>query len=231
MIINRLMMLASAGKASGPSGIGEFFGGGFYAGNIVEGGAEYYIIVAPKALGESTSQQYITGSNVKSPAATETLNNGPAATAAMVATGTHLAAIYCAGLTINGFSDWYLPARDELEIIYRNLKPTSGSNSTASRAKSAITYPEGNDVSGDTVGRNRNSSPLGAAYTSGSPAQTSVSAFASGGAEAFSATNYWCATEFSSTVAWRQNFLDGRQTDFGFKNNSLYVRAIRRVLV
>lgn len=215
----------------GPQVFGEAFGGGFYAGNIVEGGAEYYIIVAPKSSGESASQQFKT-TNTASPVATQTLNNGPAATAAMVAAGSHPAAAFCAGLTIGGFSDWYLPARDELELAYRNLKPTVNDNNTTTRSLSATVYPEGNDVSGDTMGRNRNSNPTGSAYTAAVPGQTSVPAFVTGGTEAFNTTEYWSATEFSSTSPWLQNFFfSGEQQGVNDKTDFRSVRAVRRIPV
>jgi hypothetical protein len=173
--------------------IGSAFGGGFYAGRINEGGNAYDLVIAPLASGESATTLQYKNTNDASPAATQTLNNGSAATAAMVAAGNstvYPAAHFCNNLTIGGFSDWYLPARDELELCYRNLKPTTDANSTSARSLSAYTYPEGNDVSGDTMGINRNSDPTGAAYTSGNPAQTSVSAFQTGNTEAFAAVFY-----------------------------------------
>ena len=228
MSITRIMMQAAAGVKKGPA-IGEAFGGGFYAGNIVEGGTEYYIIVAPKSSGESSSKKFKT-SQTAAPIATKTLNNGPAASSSMNSAD-YPAAQFCEGLTIGGFSDWYLPARDELELCYRNLKPTTAANSTGDRSKSSITYPEGNDLLADTMGVNRNSNPTGAAYTSGTPSQTSVTAFITGGTEAFASPgNYWCSSEFSDTDAWRQAS-NGFQGGITNKDNSLYVRAVRRVPV
>ena len=122
------------------------------------------------------------------------------------------------------------PARDELELCYRNLKPTTTANNTSARPKSSYTYPEGNDVSGDTMGINRNSSPTGSAYTSGSPAQTSVSLFQSGGSEAFAAGYYWSSSEYDSTYAWTQYFSNGYQVSYN-KDGSNYVRAVRRLPV
>jgi len=228
MSIARIMMQAAAGVKKGPA-IGEAFGGGFYAGNIVEGGTEYYIIVAPKSSGENSSKQFKT-SNTAAPSATQTLNNGPAASSSMNSAA-YPAAQFCEGLTIGGFSDWYLPARDELELCYRNLKPTTAANSTTNRGKSSITYPEGNDLLADTMGVNRNSDPTGAAYTSGTPSQTSVTAFITGGTEAFNSLGfYWSSSEYTVTGAWRQYFLDGFQQN-AFKSGSIYVRAVRRVPV
>jgi hypothetical protein len=212
----------------GPTVIGEAFGGGFYAGNIVEDGTEYFIIVAPKSSGEDDGLEFKT-SNTDAPSATQTLNNGPAASASMDS-ATYPAAEFCEGLTIGGFSDWYLPARDELELCYRNLKPTTTNNNTSDRAKSDITYPEGDDLSADTMGVNRNSNPTGSAYTTGSPAQTSATAFQTGNTEAFEAGDYWSSSEFDSNAAWKQDFFDGNQND-STKGDSFSARAVRREAV
>jgi hypothetical protein len=212
----------------GPTVIGESYGGGYYAGIITQGGSDYYLIVAPKSTGENSSKQWKTSGSA-GPSATQTLNNGPAASASMNS-ATYPAAQFCEGLSIGGYTDWYLPARDELELCYRNLKPTTDANNTSSRSLSGITYPEGNDVSGDTMGINRNSNPTGSAYTSGSPAQTSVTAFQTGNSEAFASASYWPSSEYSSTDAWRQYFLNGYQGT-NLKYSSYYVRAVRRIAV
>jgi len=229
MSITQIMMQAASGVKKGPTEIGQAFGGGFYAGNIVEGGTEYFIIVAPKSSGENSSKLF-KDSFSAAPSATQTLNNGPAASSSMNS-ATYPAAQFCEALTIGGFTDWYLPARDELELCYRNLKPNTNTNSPSARNKSTITYPEGNDLPGDTMGVNRNSNPTGAAYTSGTPSQTSVTAFITGGTEAFTPTNrYWSSSEFSVTGAWYQSFSDGKQ-NYRDKDYGDNVRAVRRVPV
>ena len=38
------------------------------------------------------------------------------------------AAVYCLSLTVNSNSDFYLPAKNELELCYRALKPTHDGN-------------------------------------------------------------------------------------------------------
>jgi hypothetical protein len=37
-------------------------------------------------------------------------------------TQTNIAAKICDDLVFNGYSDWYLPSRDELQIMYQQLK-------------------------------------------------------------------------------------------------------------
>jgi hypothetical protein len=124
--------------------------------------------------------------------------------------GAHPAADFCTGLSIGGYSDWYLPARYELDIAYENLKPTTDSNDN-SWGSNPYSVPE------RTVNR-----------TAGAPAQTSVAAFQTGGAEAFVAGGHWSSTEFSSTYAWRVFFNDGDQLAF-IKTTSRRVRAFRKL--
>jgi hypothetical protein len=121
----------------------------------------------------------------------------------------HPAAQYCEGLSIGGYSDWYLPARYELDIAYENLKPTTASNNT-SWGINPYSVPE------RTVNR-----------TAGAPAQTSIAAFQAGGAEAFVADGHWSSTEGSATSAWIPIFNDGIQVT-GSKDSSAYVRAFRK---
>jgi uncharacterized protein (TIGR02145 family) len=117
------------------------------------------------------------------------------------------------GTGIGGYNDWYIPAKNELEILYRNLKPTTNANNTS-------------------YGANANAVPSATGnYTAGSPAQTTVAIFQSGGSQAFStASFYWSASEDSSNTsfAWRQNFDDGDQFNRP-KSYLYYARAVRRV--
>ena len=82
-------------------------------------------IIAPKAQGESVLIA-LKFENTAMPIATQTLTEGWEATNAMFAAGTsaqYPAAHWARELVINGYSDWYIPARDELELAWRNLKP------------------------------------------------------------------------------------------------------------
>jgi hypothetical protein len=40
------------------------------------------------------------------------------------------AAQLCAGYALNGYRDWFLPSRDELDLMYRNLKSQGLGNFT-----------------------------------------------------------------------------------------------------
>ena len=193
-----------------PTAIGEPFAGGFYAGLISTAGngiADYYLVVGP--LLEAQAVRAWKTTNTLTPG-TDSLIDGPANTSAMIASGNHPCADFCAGLNIGGFNDWYMPAFNELEILYYNLKPTTAANSTS-------------------AGININSVPARANnYTLGNPSQTSVSIFRMGGAQAFAGAAYWSSTELNSTNSWIRVFTDGNQG--GNTKNTLHrVRAVRRV--
>jgi hypothetical protein len=202
----------TAGNIAPPSVIGQAYGGGYYAGQIgVSGVATHYLIVGPVSSAQTTGRWKTSQTTT---AGTTSVIDGPANTAAMIAAGAaaHPCAQFCDNLVTGGFSDWYMPAQNELEVCYFNLKPTTTSNVTSS-------------------GINTNAVPSrGSNYTTGNPARTSVAAFQSGGAEAFGASNYWTSTEFSSYNARNQVFSNGSQSYIN-KTNSYGVRAIRRIPV
>jgi hypothetical protein len=198
---------------SAPTVIGQAFGGGYYAGQIgVSSVATHYIVVGPVASAQSSKQWKNANTDT---AGANSVINGPQNTADIVADGNstvYPAAHFCNDLVIGGFSDWYMPAKNELEICYYNLKATTTSNSTGS-------------------GINSNAVPARASnYTAGTPAQTSATDFKSGGAEAFSDAGYWSSSEYSATMAWLQFVGDGGQT-YGSKTYSYRTRAIRRIPV
>ncbi len=203
--------------------------------------ARYRIIVAPKSSGENASIEY-KNAGTAAPAACGTLTEGRKATLAMVAAGTstvYPAAHWCNNLNIGGKTDWYLPARDELELCWRNLKPTADANyTTANRPASATpNYQNLGSYGGTeaTHGLNKNSDPAGTAYTSGVPAQTAATAFRTGGVEAFeySTVYYWSSTDFDASLAWNQYWgssATGYQVNDA-KTSAARVRAVRRSII
>jgi hypothetical protein len=196
-----------------PTTIGQAFGGGFYAGQISTAGngiADYYLIVGPKASASSALQwkTSLTGGDPTS------VIDGPSNSATMNS-ATYPAAQFCEGLTVGGQTDWYMPAKNELEVCYYNLKPTTTSNQTSPGS-----------------GINANAVPARASnYTTGTPAQTSAADFiTTTGAEAFNAANYWTSTQYGTTTGYGQFFLSGYQQPLP-KTGSYFVRAVRRVAV
>jgi len=208
--------LSAASNSVTPAlAIGDAFGGGFFAGQISTVGnsvADYNLVVGPVASAQSMLQWKTTDTST---AGTSSVIDGPSNSSAMN-NASHPAAQFCEGLTVGGYTDWYMPAQNELDVCYFNLKPSTTSNDTSS-------------------GINANAVPARASYyTTGTPAQTSATAFVTGtGAEAFAITdaNYWASTEQSATYAWRQRFVTGKQYGGGKSRTDIRVRAIRRVAV
>jgi len=214
-----------------PAVIGEPFGGGFFAGYIshtADGNPTHALIVAPRATG-AVGNTY-QGSNLKW--ANETVAvpanltligassvfDGKANTDLMIsliAAGTYSAgafpaAQFCANLNIGGFADWYLPARQELDIAYFNLKPSTATNSTL-------------------WGTNDYSVPKRAANNRlAYPSQTYVTAFNTS-AEAFVADNHWSSTESNNSDARRLSLAGGIQSSISKASIFNLVRAFRRI--
>lgn len=206
-----------AAAAAGLPAIGASFQGGFFAGTIshtANGVATHALIVAPAATGATgtgytltTNKQWKT-SNTTTVGTTSTYDG--AANSANMNNASHPAAEFCETLSIGGYTDWYLPALEELEIAYYNLKPTTNSND--------IGY-----------GINAYSVPARVSeYTTGTPAQTTVIAFQTGNSEAFVAVDHWSSTEASSPTALILSFNDGFQGVNG-KTTTNRVRAFRKL--
>ena len=193
--------------------IGTAMGGGFYAGRIFIGDKPFALIVAPKADGEHRPAIW-TPKSKEVPGA-RSYNDGLANTKAMAEAGSKLAK-WAIGLEIGGENDWYLPAQDELEIIYRNLKPTTDKNNCYARS-----------------GINLSAFDQTRPYTQDFPNQTLAEAFKNGAAEAFATDWYWSSTQHVSVsgVAWSQYFYNGYQYNYYDTNYKLRARAVRRLSI
>jgi len=91
--------------------------GGFYMGTICAASTCYYLIVAPNAIGCACCD-WKTSNTATSGACSNT--DGFANTYPALENSTHPAGNWTATRTIGGFSDWYLPAIEELEMFYDN---------------------------------------------------------------------------------------------------------------
>jgi hypothetical protein len=80
-----------------------------------------------------------------------------------------IAARICGDLVLNGYSDWFLPSKDELNKLYLNRTAIGG----------------------------------------------------------FAAAYYWSSSESNNATAWFQFFYNGNQDNYGFKDFTYYVRAVR----
>ena len=138
--------------------IGDPFGGGFYAGKIKIGADTYAILVSGNAY-DVVNRGDPKTTNTRDTISSESVNDGWTNTNNMN-DNEHPVFKYVRGLTINGFNDWYVPSRDEMELIFRNMG--------ASPQSASITRNPGNQL-GDAAGTNycgdnKNSVPTKLAY-------------------------------------------------------------------
>jgi hypothetical protein len=191
---------------------GTPFGGGFFAGSISINCTAYALIVVPKDRGERTGVIWHKG--IEKYIGAGSYYDGLANTQAMANAGSALGR-WALDLRLGGHNDWYLPALDELEIIYRALKPTVEKNYCWARS-----------------GINLNAIPPTPPYTPDLPAQTTAPAFRGEGSEAFTEGWYWSSTQHAAHPhsAWCQRFSNGYQ-DYYYVTSKLRARAVRRVAI
>lgn len=190
-----------------PSNAGESFGGGYYSGgNVIIDGNLYAIIVAPRTQGgvNTSTLAWSTNSSVTATDVSNSKrNDGYANQEYFKSTYGNLddfpAMKFCDDLSINGMTDWYLPSKDEMEVCYRYLKPTTESNDTVSGANPSVIPATGN-------------------YTKSNPSRTSLPSFHSSGSEALYITStgrgFWGSSLQSTTEADRQVFSERKNTTY-----------------
>lgn len=199
--------------------IGDSYGGGFYFGKVQIGSDVYRLIAAPSPAGQQAR-----ASGQGEPFPLMSVVDGKANTARLSTP----AVDWAKSLTINGFNDWYIPARDEVELMYRNLKPTAELNFVGNRSLA------NGEVGPIANGVNVNSVPPGAAYTTTDPPQTPLPLFQKGGGQEILDTGAFsvigCSTYMATSSALLQRVGSGEQTLGGTVIGAMQ-RAIRRVKV
>lgn len=201
--------------------------------------SRYRIIVAPKASGENASIAIGNGL-VQEPDASATLSEGWKSTLALVAAGNSTAfpaPWWARGLSIAGKTDWYIPSRDELEVMQRNLNPSTTFNLSTARTDSLINYAvlgAYDDISTNN-GANRNSSPVGAFYTGSEPQVAAGKNFRAGESESLEGSRYGTSSQAQQYgVFWVGQNLS--LTDYGKQvplniSQANNVRTIRRSII
>ena len=219
----RLFMASPVISADEPA-IGDSYEGGFFVGYIsmnADSVATHRLICAPKATG-CGGRVYGEGRKVmlssgSVPSGTNDYDG--AANTALYTIANSPILTFVTGLSLGGYTDWYLPALLEYEIAYYNLKPGTVGNNT-SRGINAYSVPE----------RTSN-------YTSSDPGQTSLSAWqSSSGAEHFSDGSSTRKYHISSTVRssgnnWSKDFNNGRRIVSSVTSNAFTYCAFRKEAV
>lgn len=96
-----------------PLALGDFKSGGYYVG--VYGG--YYLIAAPCATGVASC---CWGAATNAGCGATNLDNGCYNTRTVLNSSAFPAAYFTATRSINGYSDWYMPAENEMYAIHAN---------------------------------------------------------------------------------------------------------------
>jgi hypothetical protein len=247
--------------------LGQSFGGGYFAGTFstnANGTATHYLVVAPRSAGDHYSKQFKTFQDTNgaiSSSLKQSVIDGPTTRTALLGptyggtnTGDetagkgHPGLEYAANNFTGGYSDWYIPAKSELEMLYYNFKPTTVDNRTLGWNAS---YSNPQDTPREDSGShgNRYAVPQRTSgYASQNPAQTSLTAFQQGGSDYIgedSSPNsiyYWSCSEYpdNSAYVWCQPFnstgTSGNFNSPGFqrpeaKTSYHRVRLVRRVAV
>ena len=191
--------LTTAFNFDDTSVIGRKYNGGYITGFIQDASnpnVGWVLIVAGKDV-ETSASMVVGATNISTLGTLSSydgLSNMGVAKALDATLNSYPAFDYCDGLSIsnyNGYNDWYLPSVYELELIYRNLKPTTTSN-----------YSVSNN------GANDFSSPFGPGYTALNPVQTNCKSWKSGGFNSMQASLYGSSSTESNTQK-RISFSDG----------------------
>jgi hypothetical protein len=192
---------------SAPPAIGSTFGGGIVAGYILENSIPYVLIVYPDANGSYGHNSGLAPhSSAVAVAGTESMFDGHANTQKLNGSiKSYVNTVNGSSSYNKGYTDWYLPAVLELEIAYRNLKPSTAANHTA-------------------WGANANALPFATGvYTTSSPAQRAIT-------NPFVVGGYWASTQYSgsTTANWLVFFDDGEGGIQAKNYAGYYFRLMRK---
>ena len=190
-----------------PTRIGQQVNGGWFAGISRSKTSAHGILVAPKSTEGSSLKQF---NRLVANAHSNRQENISSC---------------CQTTAASEDTAWELPSKYDVELCYRNLKPSIEEN---------WIKPTNDPLLGPPNGINPTSIPVGRKYTVTNPAQTLAVLFRHGSAEAFELGWYWTLPAGLSITPTTmiQNFADGNQFCCGSYDYVDYkLRAVRRVLI
>jgi hypothetical protein len=205
---------AASNSVSPALAVGDAYGGGYFAGQINVSSTVYNLVVADKTVGQIFGKKW--GTTATNTGITSVID-GPTNSASLAALGANYeAAIFCEGLNTGGYTDWYLPALNELSVCYYFLKPGTVSNVNYFGSNANAVSPQ----------------PVSTNYTAGSPTQTSATTFRTGASgQEFPEDLVWTSTQQSNDNGYVVQFINGNgQGGDKVDISHMYTRAIRRVL-
>jgi len=129
-----------------------------------------------------------------------------------------------------GGTNWYLPAMDELELLYRNFKPNYADNDTRNFPRNFPgSQPSGTNPSSDPTSPQNSNNPR-------VPEKTPVIGFRDNEAAAVDLDRYWSTTDADEDGrAWHQRFTrsgaEGLQVANDKDTTGSSVRPVRRVVL
>jgi len=252
--IDHTIAWAVASRTYGAAAAGGFFmgvidtiQGTIDSADAYQTGDRFALLVLPKSLERGSGLKWDStnsGTPVESGALTRW--DGLAATDAVLAVGGSQYEVhnYIDGLRTSdpvpnteGGSNIYLPALDELELMYRNGKPNAEDNRTDEQFSNGGAFPP----SLSTHGTNPSSDPTGSGYSNNprNPDESPLDAFKAGGPQVMDEDRYWSSTDADggdvAGRAWDQGFTlsgaEGSQNAVSKDSTSLSVRPVRRVVL
>lgn len=210
---------------------GDAYGGGFYVGKMSINGngvATHHLIVSDIST-RRTNLSWDSRTTGNSGYETNINNpiNGPQNTTSLAGQGSYYeAAIYCENLSSGGYTDWYLPSPQELQMCYYYLKPSTDANHNYG------------DQYGGANPYAVAPQPINIGYGTAGPSQTSATVFRLGNAQSFGTAGYYTSAESaSSTLILRKvnvqvvYFSDGSIQESNKSQSwaGFYTRAVRRI--
>lgn len=212
---------------------GDSFGGGYYVGKMSINGngvATHHLVIAAASTIQTTLSwdNTVTGNSGTATYISSDIN-GPSNSSSLSALGSkYESAQYCENLNSGGYTDWYLPAIQELQMCYYYLKP-----STTSNHNYGTSYGGPNPYAVSPQ-------PQNTSYTSGSPPRTSSEAFQLGGSQSFGEQTYYSSSEgvgldvYNRLTVQTVYFSDGSQSSTNKSqswSSGVRTRAVRRIAI